>query len=39
MLAELRRPRRWHIVRISVSKIWTPTEDQTILPLAGAKIG
>jgi hypothetical protein len=39
VLAELGRPRRWHIVRIPASKIWTPTEDQIIPPLAVAKIG
>jgi hypothetical protein len=39
MLAELAWPRRWHIVRIPASKIWMSTEDQTIPPLAVAKIG
>jgi hypothetical protein len=39
MLAERGRPRRWHIVRIPASKFWTSTEDQTIPPLAVAKIG
>ena len=38
-LAELGRPRRRHFVRVPASKIWTPTEDQTIPPLAVAKIG
>ena len=39
MLAELGRPRRRHFVCVPASKIWTPTEDQTIPPLAVAKIG
>jgi hypothetical protein len=39
MLAELGRAAPLAHVRIPASKIWTPTEDQTIPPLAVAKIG
>jgi hypothetical protein len=35
-LAERGRP---HFVCVPASKIWTPTEHQTIPPLAVAKIG